>query len=77
MARIKESLEKLKAKGKVDDVEKTISRLHPTTDLKEAVKDADIIIEAIPEIMDLKKKVFRNATELPSLSAYLQATHLR
>jgi len=58
MARIKKSLEKLKAKGKVDEVEKVLSRLHPTTDLEEAVKDADIIIEAIPEIMDLKKKVF-------------------
>ncbi len=29
MARIKESLEKLKVKGKVDNVENVLSRLHP------------------------------------------------
>ncbi|WP_290724981.1 3-hydroxyacyl-CoA dehydrogenase [Archaeoglobus sp.] len=63
MARIKESLEKLEGKGKVDD-KKVLSRLHPTTDLEEAVKDADIIIEAIPEVMDLKKKVFSECDEI-------------
>jgi enoyl-CoA hydratase/3-hydroxyacyl-CoA dehydrogenase len=31
-------------------------------DVKEAVKDADIIIEAVPEIMDLKKSVLKEAT---------------
>ena len=33
-------------------------------DLKEAVKDADIIIEAVPEIMDLKKSVLKEVTAL-------------
>jgi enoyl-CoA hydratase / 3-hydroxyacyl-CoA dehydrogenase len=33
-------------------------------DLKEAVKDADFIIEAIPEIMDLKKSVLKEVTSL-------------
>jgi len=33
-------------------------------DLKEAVKDADFIIEAIPEIMDLKKSVLKEVTAL-------------
>jgi 3-hydroxybutyryl-CoA dehydrogenase len=31
-----------------------------TTDLKEAVKEADFIVEAVPEIMDLKKKIFKD-----------------
>ncbi len=33
-------------------------------DLKEAVKDADFIIEAVPEIMDLKKSVLKEVTAL-------------
>jgi enoyl-CoA hydratase/3-hydroxyacyl-CoA dehydrogenase len=33
-------------------------------DIKEAVKDADFIIEAIPEIMDLKKSVLKEVTAL-------------
>jgi enoyl-CoA hydratase/3-hydroxyacyl-CoA dehydrogenase len=33
-------------------------------DIKEAVKDADIIIEAVPEIMDLKKSVLKESTSL-------------
>jgi enoyl-CoA hydratase / 3-hydroxyacyl-CoA dehydrogenase len=33
-------------------------------DVKEAVADADIIIEAVPEIMDLKKRVIKEATNL-------------
>jgi enoyl-CoA hydratase/3-hydroxyacyl-CoA dehydrogenase len=32
--------------------------------LKEAVKDADFIIEAVPEIMDLKKSVLKEVTSL-------------
>ncbi len=41
-----------------------MSRLKFVVDVKEAVKDADIIIEAVPEIMDLKKKVLKEATDL-------------
>ncbi|MCP4669516.1 MAG: 3-hydroxyacyl-CoA dehydrogenase family protein, partial [Deltaproteobacteria bacterium] len=33
--------------------------LIPKVDLKEAVKEADMVIEAIPEIMDLKKETFK------------------
>jgi len=40
------------------------SRLTFIVDVKEAVKDADIIIEAVPEIMDLKKSVLKEATAL-------------
>lgn len=34
----------------------TMGRLNFLVDITEAVKDADIIIEAVPEIMDLKKE---------------------
>ena len=59
--RIMESLEKLVAKGKVaadhfETIKSTL--LIPCTDIKEAVSTADLVIEAIPEIMDLKKETF-------------------
>jgi enoyl-CoA hydratase/3-hydroxyacyl-CoA dehydrogenase len=59
--RIFESLDKLLEKGrtKADHDEAMRNKLlKTTTDLAEAVADADLVIEAIPEIMDLKKKVF-------------------
>ena len=62
VGRINASLEKLVAKGKVsaDHFEKIKTELMvPCTDLAEAVKEADLVIEAIPEIMDLKKKTFK------------------
>jgi enoyl-CoA hydratase/3-hydroxyacyl-CoA dehydrogenase len=42
----------------------SLSKLTFLVDLKEAVKDADFIIEAIPEIMDLKKSVLKEVTAL-------------
>jgi enoyl-CoA hydratase/3-hydroxyacyl-CoA dehydrogenase len=41
-----------------------LSRIKFLVDLKETVKDADFIIEAIPEIMDLKKSVLKEVTAL-------------
>jgi enoyl-CoA hydratase/3-hydroxyacyl-CoA dehydrogenase len=41
-----------------------MSRMTFLVDVKEAVKDADIIIEAVPEVMDLKKSVLKEATDL-------------
>jgi enoyl-CoA hydratase/3-hydroxyacyl-CoA dehydrogenase len=41
-----------------------MGRLTFLVDLKEAVGDADIVIEAVPEIMDLKKSVLKEVTAL-------------
>lgn len=41
-----------------DECEATIERITGTTDLDEAVTDADLVVEAVPEDMDLKKEVF-------------------
>ena len=62
VSRIHESLAKLVQKGKVssEDHERIrTSLLRPIVDLVEAVSDADLVIEAVPEIMDLKKETFR------------------
>ncbi|HUN54407.1 MAG TPA: 3-hydroxyacyl-CoA dehydrogenase NAD-binding domain-containing protein [Smithella sp.] len=60
VAGIKASFEKFKAKGKMtpEAYESAMSRLIPMVDIKEAVKDADFIIEAVPEKLELKKSVF-------------------
>ena len=60
--RIFASLEKLVSKNKVsEDQYKTIKNdlLVPCTDLEEAVSKADLVIEAVPEIMELKKETFQ------------------
>ena len=64
MARIKKSLEKLSAKGKIkESPESILHRIETTTDLKKAVSDADLIIEAVPENLDIKKSVLNEASE--------------
>ncbi len=59
--RILESLDKLASKGKVptEHVGKIKSELlKTTTDLADAARDADLAIEAAPEVLELKKKIF-------------------
>lgn len=48
----------------VDEVEKALENITLFDDLAEAVKDADYVIEAIPERMELKKELFKNLDEL-------------
>lgn len=60
MEKIKWSLDKLVSKEKIslEESEKIYSRITPKVDLSDAVKNSDLVIEAVPEIMDLKKKVY-------------------
>ena len=62
MNMITKSLQKFEEKGKIseEDKNKVLERIHPTIDLKEAVADADLIIEAVPENADLKKKMYKD-----------------
>lgn len=59
MGMIKDSLQRFLRKGMLseEEVNETLRRIHPTLDLKEAVADADLIIEAVPEKVELKKSV--------------------
>jgi len=61
LSRIRESLEKLAEKQKItqDNKNAMLANIATFVDIGEAVKDADFIIEAVPEIMDLKKQVFQ------------------
>jgi enoyl-CoA hydratase/3-hydroxyacyl-CoA dehydrogenase len=59
MDKIKWSLAKMVEKKKLTQTEadRVFSRIIPMTDLQQAMKDTDLLIEAVPEDMDLKKKV--------------------
>jgi 3-hydroxybutyryl-CoA dehydrogenase len=61
MAMIRESLQRFVKKGQMNETQmnEILSRIHPTLDLKAAVSDADLIIEAVPENVELKKTMFR------------------
>ncbi len=60
MDKIKWSLGKLVEKQKMSQAEadKIFARITPVVDLKQALRDADMVIEAVPEDMNLKKKVY-------------------
>jgi len=60
MEKIKWSLEKLVSKEKITQAESDsiLGRIKTKVELKDAVQSADLIIEAVPEIMELKKKVY-------------------
>ncbi|MGV7226045.1 MAG: 3-hydroxyacyl-CoA dehydrogenase NAD-binding domain-containing protein [Nitrosopumilus sp.] len=60
MEKIKWSLDKLVSKEKIskEEGDAIFSRITPIVDLVEAVKDAELVIEVVPEIMDLKKSVY-------------------
>ncbi|MFW9831677.1 MAG: 3-hydroxyacyl-CoA dehydrogenase [Candidatus Thorarchaeota archaeon] len=60
MENIKWSLGKFLQKGKIsqENHDAILNRISTSTDRATAVKDADIIVEAIPEILNLKQEVF-------------------
>jgi enoyl-CoA hydratase/3-hydroxyacyl-CoA dehydrogenase len=67
MDKVKWSLNKLVEKQKLSQAEadKIFARILPIVDLKQALKGADLLIEAVPEDMSLKKKVY---TEVDSFA---------
>ena len=42
-----------------DEADASFARIHPSTALAEAVANVDIVIEVVPELMELKQAVFR------------------
>ena len=73
IAGIKASFDKFREKGKLTPEAYTdaLARLTPTVDLQTAVKDADFIIEAIPEKLELKKSVFADLDKFAPKHAIL------
>jgi enoyl-CoA hydratase/3-hydroxyacyl-CoA dehydrogenase len=63
--KIKWSLEKLLKKQKITDLEMKaiLERIHLTTDLNESLSESDLVIEAVPEDLILKKRVYEGIDE--------------
>ncbi len=63
LARIRDNLDRGVARGKVSEFERddTLAHLRGEADLAKAAADADLLIEAVPERVDLKHQIFRTA----------------
>ncbi len=72
VATIRKSLERFAAKGTIsaDDVEPALARITTTTDLA-AAADADIVVEAVFERLDIKQDVFRELDKICKADAVL------
>uniref|UniRef100_UPI0030EB31F0 3-hydroxyacyl-CoA dehydrogenase family protein n=1 Tax=Rhodohalobacter sp. 8-1 TaxID=3131972 RepID=UPI0030EB31F0 len=65
VATIDKNLSRMVKKEKIGETEKNdaLKRIETATDIADGVKYADLVIEAIPENFDLKKKVFATVDE--------------
>jgi 3-hydroxybutyryl-CoA dehydrogenase len=65
MKMIQDSLNRFVTKGRMTEQEKSeiLSRIRPVIDLKEAVANADLVIEAVPENPELKKAMFKEVDQ--------------
>ena len=63
MQMIRKSLARFESKGKLthEQVDGILSRIHTTISLEEAVKNADLIVEAVPEKPEIKTSVYKEA----------------
>ncbi|MFB6189431.1 MAG: 3-hydroxyacyl-CoA dehydrogenase/enoyl-CoA hydratase family protein [Halapricum sp.] len=59
------SLNKLAEKDQLseDEAQAALDRITPLVDLEDAVSDADVVVEAVPEVMDIKKEVYEEIDE--------------
>jgi enoyl-CoA hydratase/3-hydroxyacyl-CoA dehydrogenase len=73
LGKIKDSLAKQVTKQKMtqEAMDKTIGNISGFIVLKDAVKDVDYMIEAAPEILDLKQKIFKECDEFAPKHAIL------
>ncbi|MBN1176898.1 MAG: 3-hydroxybutyryl-CoA dehydrogenase [Dehalococcoidales bacterium] len=65
MAAIEKSLDRMIKKDTLQESEKEaiMSRIKTTLDMNDA-KDADLVIEAAPEVIDLKQNIFKQLSEI-------------
>lgn len=72
-ATISKNMDRQIAKGKLTEEEKNaaLDRIVPYTNLADAVKDADLIVEAATENIDLKIKIFKDLDQVCKEGAIL------
>lgn len=67
------SLSRMKESGKINEsvMTDTIARLSFSADIKNSVANADIIVEAVPEVLDIKKSVIKEVESFCSPEAII------
>jgi enoyl-CoA hydratase/3-hydroxyacyl-CoA dehydrogenase len=73
LQKIKWSLGKLAEKNRItrEQAEQVLQRIEKTTDLKSAVSGSDLVVEAAPEELQLKKEIFASVDEHAPAGAIL------
>ena len=66
MDTIRKNLARSVSKGKMEpkEMDAILGRITPTLDLQEAASDADVVVEVVVEVMDIKKKVYAELEEI-------------
>lgn len=66
MNTIKKNLGRDVEKGRItkEQMDAILGRIKPTLDLKEAASGADVVVEVVIEVMDVKKKVYAELEEI-------------
>lgn len=73
LATIGKNLDRQVAKGVLSEEDKsaTLRRIHPMTDMHEGVANADLVVEAATENVELKLKIFRDMDQHAPAAAIL------
>jgi 3-hydroxybutyryl-CoA dehydrogenase len=73
LGKIRQNLDKGVEKGKItpEAREQAIANITPTIDLEHAAGSSDLIIEAAPELLDLKRSIFRELDRICSKETIL------
>lgn len=71
LERIRWSLEKLASRGRIPraSIEESLSRITTYVDAAEGLRGADFVVEAVPEDIEVKRQVFREASRHASPNA--------
>jgi len=73
LSTIAKNLDRMVAKEKISETDKadTLAKISSYTEIESGIKEADIVIEAATENLDLKLKIFKQLDELTSDSTIL------
>jgi 3-hydroxybutyryl-CoA dehydrogenase len=73
IGKIRGGLERLIPKGKItaEEIDVLVGRIETTTEMKDAAREADIVVEAVPESLSLKQTLFRDLSTVVGPDAIL------
>ena len=70
---------KISEKNKItkDQIEEFYNNINPVTDLNDAVKEADLIIEAVPEDFNIKRNLYKELDQIVDSNRVIYASNTR